>query len=305
MVRRQVRQRVGEDHRQGPDRRALRQPRRAWASRRRRPARTTAASTTCTTRPPGRASTCRRAGPATCPTATRSHRARPSSTSGRSTANDPDWPKVQTYLNGGAAPTFTYHRFWAQSDIAMALRRLRPPLPERLMTTVPRPGIPQPGSGTVRPPRVCWCFARCRKIRASGRKLSCPSRPTAQLTESCADLVGWGCVARAWQGEAGHGRARCAREQRSRRRRTRAHLLSEHSDKPRGTDSLPPTARGGGVTYGSGEAASPVAASLPVCWFPAGAGLRTAPAGTFRYAARWSAATSWLAPWTMAPAANV
>ncbi|MFC1414036.1 glycoside hydrolase family 48 protein [Streptacidiphilus sp. N1-12] len=34
--------------------------------------------------------------------------------------NDPSWSKVQTYLNGGAAPTFTYHRFWAQADIAMA-----------------------------------------------------------------------------------------------------------------------------------------------------------------------------------------
>ncbi len=34
--------------------------------------------------------------------------------------NDPDWPKVQAYLNGGPAPVFTYHRFWAQSDVAMA-----------------------------------------------------------------------------------------------------------------------------------------------------------------------------------------
>ncbi|MEQ0558500.1 glycoside hydrolase family 48 protein [Amycolatopsis sp. NEAU-NG30] len=34
--------------------------------------------------------------------------------------NDPQWPKVQAYLNGGAAPTFTYHRFWAQSEIATA-----------------------------------------------------------------------------------------------------------------------------------------------------------------------------------------
>ncbi|RRQ77544.1 glycoside hydrolase family 48 protein [Streptomyces griseofuscus] len=33
---------------------------------------------------------------------------------------DPDWPKVQAYLNGGSAPTFSYHRFWAQADIAMA-----------------------------------------------------------------------------------------------------------------------------------------------------------------------------------------
>ncbi|MFI6484805.1 glycoside hydrolase family 48 protein [Nonomuraea sp. NPDC050663] len=35
--------------------------------------------------------------------------------------NDPEWSKVQSHLNGGPAPTFTYHRFWAQSDIAMAL----------------------------------------------------------------------------------------------------------------------------------------------------------------------------------------
>ncbi len=34
--------------------------------------------------------------------------------------SDPDFAKVQSYLNGGPAPTFTYHRFWAQSDAAMA-----------------------------------------------------------------------------------------------------------------------------------------------------------------------------------------
>ncbi|GAA2871351.1 cellulose 1,4-beta-cellobiosidase [Actinoplanes cyaneus] len=32
--------------------------------------------------------------------------------------NDPDFPKVQAYLDGGAAPTFNYHRFWAQVDVA-------------------------------------------------------------------------------------------------------------------------------------------------------------------------------------------
>lgn len=32
--------------------------------------------------------------------------------------NDPDYPKVQAYLNGGPAPTFNYHRFWAQVDVA-------------------------------------------------------------------------------------------------------------------------------------------------------------------------------------------
>ncbi|MEV7327264.1 glycoside hydrolase family 48 protein [Micromonospora sp. NPDC093244] len=34
--------------------------------------------------------------------------------------NDPDWPKVQAYLDGGPEPTFNYHRFWAQADVAMA-----------------------------------------------------------------------------------------------------------------------------------------------------------------------------------------
>jgi hypothetical protein len=34
---------------------------------------------------------------------------------------DRDWQKVEDYLNGGPAPTFTYHRFWAQADIAIAM----------------------------------------------------------------------------------------------------------------------------------------------------------------------------------------
>ena len=34
--------------------------------------------------------------------------------------SDPQWSKVQSYLDGGAAPTFTYHRFWAQAEIATA-----------------------------------------------------------------------------------------------------------------------------------------------------------------------------------------
>jgi hypothetical protein len=34
---------------------------------------------------------------------------------------DPDYSKVSSYLSGGAAPSFTYHRFWAQADIAMAM----------------------------------------------------------------------------------------------------------------------------------------------------------------------------------------
>jgi hypothetical protein len=34
--------------------------------------------------------------------------------------SDPEWPKVQAYLNGGPAPVFNYHRFWAEADIATA-----------------------------------------------------------------------------------------------------------------------------------------------------------------------------------------
>jgi hypothetical protein len=33
---------------------------------------------------------------------------------------DPDYPKVKKFLDGGPAPTFRYHRFWAQSHIALA-----------------------------------------------------------------------------------------------------------------------------------------------------------------------------------------
>jgi hypothetical protein len=34
---------------------------------------------------------------------------------------DQAWPQVANYLAGGAVPTFRYHRFWAQSDVAMAM----------------------------------------------------------------------------------------------------------------------------------------------------------------------------------------
>ncbi|QUX31371.1 cellulose binding domain-containing protein [Nocardiopsis akebiae] len=35
--------------------------------------------------------------------------------------DDPNWPQVEEYLNGGPVPEFTYHRFWAQVDVATAL----------------------------------------------------------------------------------------------------------------------------------------------------------------------------------------
>jgi hypothetical protein len=33
---------------------------------------------------------------------------------------DPSWPKVDAYLRGGQPPSFVYHRFWAQAEIALA-----------------------------------------------------------------------------------------------------------------------------------------------------------------------------------------
>ncbi|GAB3456787.1 glycoside hydrolase family 48 protein [Actinophytocola sediminis] len=35
--------------------------------------------------------------------------------------DDQAWPQVQSYLSGGSEPSFRYHRFWAQADLAMAL----------------------------------------------------------------------------------------------------------------------------------------------------------------------------------------
>lgn len=33
---------------------------------------------------------------------------------------DPNWKKVEAYLNGGSVPKFSFHRFWAQADIAIS-----------------------------------------------------------------------------------------------------------------------------------------------------------------------------------------
>jgi Glycosyl hydrolase family 48 len=37
---------------------------------------------------------------------------------------DPAWSKVEQFLNGGKAPEFRYHRFWAQAETAIALAEL-------------------------------------------------------------------------------------------------------------------------------------------------------------------------------------
>ncbi len=54
--------------------------------------------------------------------------------------SDPSWPKVQAYLNGtGPAPTFNYHRFWAQADIAMAMADVDILFPSSSGTPTPTP----------------------------------------------------------------------------------------------------------------------------------------------------------------------
>ena len=39
--------------------------------------------------------------------------------------SDPDWPRVDAYLRGGQPPSFVYHRFWVQSEIATANAKYR------------------------------------------------------------------------------------------------------------------------------------------------------------------------------------
>ena len=50
---------------------------------------------------------------------------------------DPEWSKVQAYLNGGAAPVFNYHRFWTEVEIATAFESFAQLFP----TTAPPSGF--------------------------------------------------------------------------------------------------------------------------------------------------------------------
>ncbi len=58
-----------------------------------------------------------------------------------------DYPEVQAYLNGGSAPVFNYHRFWAEADIATAFDAfaflfpsVSPPASATPTVTVTNPG---------------------------------------------------------------------------------------------------------------------------------------------------------------------
>ncbi|MFC7645449.1 glycoside hydrolase family 48 protein [Streptosporangium lutulentum] len=76
--------------------------------------------------------------------------------------NDPDWPKVDAYLKGtGPAPSFNYHRFWAQVDVAVALAEYGRSSPKRSRV---RPGLslPRTRPGT-RGPRGAAASLTCHR----------------------------------------------------------------------------------------------------------------------------------------------
>jgi hypothetical protein len=62
---------------------------------------------------------------------------------------DPDFAKLNAYLAGGAEPTWTYHRFWAQADIALAQAdygRLFPATGPAIVVTSSALAVPEGGS---------------------------------------------------------------------------------------------------------------------------------------------------------------
>ncbi|HEX4831808.1 MAG TPA: glycoside hydrolase family 48 protein [Trebonia sp.] len=67
-----------------------------------------------------------------------------------------DYPEVQAYLNGGSAPVFNYHRFWAEADIATAFDSfaflfptVSPPASATSTVTVTNPGTQAGSVGTA------------------------------------------------------------------------------------------------------------------------------------------------------------
>jgi len=64
---------------------------------------------------------------------------------------DPDWPRVEAALKNGQAPTFTYHRFWAQSDIALANAALAILYPSGIPASAPGAGK---GAGKQKPAKT-------------------------------------------------------------------------------------------------------------------------------------------------------
>ncbi|WAC75684.1 cellulose binding domain-containing protein [Roseateles sp. SL47] len=64
---------------------------------------------------------------------------------------DPDWAKLSAYLAGGAEPSWIYHRFWAQADIALAQAdygRLFPATGPSIVVSSSTLTVPEEGSAS-------------------------------------------------------------------------------------------------------------------------------------------------------------
>ncbi len=107
--------------------------------------------------------------------------------------DDPDWSKVQAYLDGGPAPVFEYHRFWAQTEIAMALAEMESlgePGPDPDDTTAPTaPGAPTVSGITGTGATLTWAAStddvgvtRYTVRDAAGATVATASGTTATLT---------------------------------------------------------------------------------------------------------------------------
>jgi len=72
---------------------------------------------------------------------------------------DPQWSKVQSYLDGGPAPTFTFHRFWAQTAIAGAMADYDRLFPSTTPADTTAPSVPTgltAGTTTATSATISW-----------------------------------------------------------------------------------------------------------------------------------------------------
>jgi len=78
---------------------------------------------------------------------------------------DPDWYQVEDYINGGNTPTFSYHRFWAQTEIMitnglLAIYGIDIEIDDEPVT----PPQPQPCSASIQKQGYKCCNSGCKII---------------------------------------------------------------------------------------------------------------------------------------------
>ena len=87
---------------------------------------------------------------------------------------DPQWSKVQAYLNGGSAPVFNDHRFWADADIATAFESFAQLFPTAQLPPCFQRSRQYPSSELITPGRAPGNGnAASRGRRAAGSSSSC------------------------------------------------------------------------------------------------------------------------------------